>query len=376
MKGVKGTTWAPANDDEQRELAQFVTEKRTDTYIAEHFGISRESLRRAFKRLGYTRAAGVQWPGAGKGSVVRSSPEADTLGLSRLAAQLRNDITRDAAARTPPKAHKLTKTDDPHALEVCLFDLHIGKYGWGEETGDDYDTDIAEARARVASEDLLAQAGHYALDEIVVPIGNDLLHYDNLEGSTTLGTIQDRDTRFHRMFRRARGLMAWLITHCAERANVRAIIIPGNHDSLSAWTLGQVLAAQFSADRRVSFDDSPRKRKYHLYGKNLLGYAHGHNEPHKKLPQIMAAEVPDLWAKSTTREMHLGHFHKSKVTEPIYVDDHEGCTVRVLRSLSGTDNWHAAQGYIGNTRGAEAFVWRKSGGLRAHFLHQVPAERR
>jgi hypothetical protein len=367
VKGVAGTVWAP---DDQKELDALLTARKTDTYIAEHFGISRDTLRRAFRKMGLTRPAGVQWPGMGKGSPVRSSPEADTLGLSRFKDQLLKDIAKDSVVVKKP--HPTPKRlEDPHALEVCLFDLHIGKYGWGEETGEDYDTDIAEARARDAAVDLLGQGAGACLEEIIVPIGNDLLHYDNLEGTTTAGTILDRDTRFQRMYRRARGLMSWLIQTCAEHANVRAVIVPGNHDSLSAFTLGEVLAAEYAKDARVTFDNSPRKRKYVPYGKNLVVYAHGHAEPHRKLPGIIAAEEPQLWAGATTREVHLGHFHKSKVTEPIYVDDHEGCTVRVLRSLSGTDAWHSSMGYVGNTRGAEAFLWRKSGGLRANFYHQV-----
>jgi hypothetical protein len=55
----------------------------------------------------------------------------------------------------------------------------------------------------------------------------------------------------------------------------------------------------------------------------------------------------------------------------VTVDDKLGVTVRILRSLSGVDAWHAGKGYIG-TRGAEAFVWRKSGGIIAHFMTYVP----
>lgn len=286
--------------------------------------------------------------------------------------QLRQDIARDIHVdrRRTARLHKPRGgVRDPHALEICLFDLHLGKYSWAEETGEDYDTRVAEQRAHAAVTDLLAQAAPYTLDSIILPIGNDFFHYDHLDGTTTAGTAQDRDTRFHRMFRRGRGLMSWCIRQCAERAPVRCVVVPGNHDALSAWTLGQVLAAEFAQDSRVEFDSSARKRKYVLYGKNLIAYTHGHTEPHKKLPQIVAAEEPRLWAAATTREVHLGHFHKSKVTEPVYVDDSEGCTVRVVRSLSGTDAWHASMGYVGNIRGAEAFVWRKSGGLRANLLY-------
>ena len=287
---------------------------------------------------------------------------------------LLRDIRRDARAPAAPAKRAAKRGADVHALELCLFDLHIGKYAWGEESGEDYDTEVAERRARAATLDLLGQARNVQLDCIILPIGNDLLHYDNMEGTTTAGTAQDRDTRFQRMFRRARALMAWMIRECARHAPVRVVIVPGNHDTLAAFTLGEVLAAEFARDPRVTFENSPRKRKYVAYGRNLIVYAHGHAEPHRKLPEIVAAEEPRLWAAATTREVHLGHFHRSKVTEPVYVEDLPGCTVRVLRSLSGTDAWHSSMGFVGNMCGAEAFLWRKRGGLRANFFHQVAAQ--
>lgn len=364
--------WIPTDEKEFRELA--VTQGWTKTALAEHYGVGRDTIRAAMRKLGITKPADATWPGAAKGfAQPRHGLRADTQGLSEMRDALLRDIASDTKQRKAKAARPARGSDDElHAFEPDLFDVHVGKYAWAEETGEDYDSEEAEARAMAASDDLFAQAAAYKIEQVILPIGNDLLHYDNLEGSTTAGTMQDRDTRFQRMFRRARGLMSWLIAKSAERAFVRAVIVPGNHDSLMAWTLGQVLEAEYHNDPRVTFEDSPKPRKYVLYGKNLIGYAHGHTEPHRQLPQIMAAEVPDLWAASTVREFHLGHFHKSKVTQPVYVDDHQGCTVRVIRSLSGTDAWHARQGYVGGVRGAEAFIWRKSGGLRANLFYTMP----
>lgn len=318
------------------------------------------------------RATDAQFPGHAKGVLHRGVVKATPDDLADLKESLLQDIAADTKLRARVR-HKVptVPNDEQHAREVDLMDVHLGKYAWGQETGTPYDSEIAYQCVEAAVADLLEQARAYRCDETILPVGNDLLHTDNYAGTTTMGTPQDRDTRYQLMFRRARGLMSAMIKLCAEDTNVRVVIIPGNHDALSAWTLGEVLAAEYANDPRVTFDGSPTKRKYVLYGKNLIGYAHGHAEPHKKLPEIMAAEVPDLWGASTHREWHLGHLHKSKVTQPIYVDDHAGCTVRVLRSLSGTDSWHAQQGYVGGIRGAEAFIWKKSGGMRANLFHSV-----
>lgn len=366
---AKGATWQP---DDPEEFNELLAQGWSRTALGTHYGVGRDTIRYYLRRIGRSTLSGAFHPGAARAVRQTAAGQADSFDLQSFRDALLKDIAQDTKYRGTGRT-KVVKgsPDDLYAAELCLFDIHIGKYAWGEETGEDYDTEIAEHRARAAAADLLTQCQQYKLEQIVIPIGNDLLHYDNLQGTTTAGTIQDRDTRFHRMFRRARGLMSWFIAAAAEQASVRAIIVPGNHDSLSAWTLGQVLLAEYANDARVSFDDSPRKRKYWPYGKNLVAFAHGHNEPHKKLPGIMSAEEPEMWGASRVREFHVGHLHKSKVTEPVYVDDHEGCTVRVLRSLSGTDNWHSEMGYVGGKRGAECFVWKKSGGLRAQFYHTV-----
>jgi DNA repair exonuclease SbcCD nuclease subunit len=160
-----------------------------------------------------------------------------------------------------------------------------------------------------------------------------------------------------------------MIARCADVAPVEVVIVPGNHDELTAWTVGQVLEAEYAGDKRVTFQAGPKLRKYVHYGRNLIGYTHGCDEPHKNLPQIMAVEQAAIWSQTDYREWHVGHLHKQKATQPIMVDDNIGCTVRIIRALSGTDKWHMRKGYVGGTQGAEAFVWKRTGGLRAHLYH-------
>lgn len=371
----KGSHWKPSDEDVQT-LRSCVEQGWTMQAMAQHFDKHRATLRETLIRLGISRPLPYQLPGhAKKVTLERGVERTDTYGLQTFKAQMLADIAQDTKVR-PRFKHKPVKTSggELHAREFCLFDAHLGKYAWKDETGESYDSEITMQRVDAAVADLLEMSAPYRCEETILPIGQDLLHTDNVAGTTTMGTPQDRDTRYQLMFRRTRGMVSALIARCAEHTNVRVVVIPGNHDSLSAWTLGEVLAAEYANDPRITFDGTPRKRKYVQYGKNLIGYAHGHNEPHKKLPEIMAAEVPDLWAATTTREFHLGHFHRSKVTQPVYVEDYAGCTVRVLRSLSGTDAWHAASGYIGVPKGAECFIWRKAGGLRANLYHTVQTE--
>lgn len=285
-----------------------------------------------------------------------------------LAAELIADILAAGKDRTRPAPHVLTlPRSERFALEPDLFDIHIAKYAWKEETGNDYDSDLAERIATVAMTDLLLQAKPYPVSEVILPLGNDFFHYDNPQGETTAGTAMDRDTRYQRMFRIGCRLARWMIERCAEIAPTKVIVVPGNHDQISAFSMGVVMEAEFRNDPRVTFDNSPKPRKYYRYGKNLLGFAHGHGEKPDMYPQLMALEEPEAWALTTCREMHLGHFHTGKRRDPVTVDDKTSVTLRWIRSLAGTDAWHAGKGFVGR-RHAEAFLWREAGGMRAHFV--------
>lgn len=306
-----------------------------------------------------------------KGQVKKLHKESPDLDV-RTAEEILKDIREERASVNAPRPKlRWVPEDQRHMLELDVFDLHVGKLAWALETGENYDAGIATERAEAAVEDLLQQAQCYAVEKILLPLGNDFLHYDTLSGTTTAGTPQDRDSRYQLMYRRAFTLARRMAERCALIAPVHLLIVPGNHDTLSTFTLGVALEAYFHADPRITVENTPKPRKYVRYGVNLIGFAHGHNEPHKRLPGLMPVEVPDDWALTRYREFHVGHFHKSKVTDPVRVDGENGVRVRVLQSLTGTDAWHAAMGYVGEHAAAEAFVWSHARGLRANLISTV-----
>lgn len=295
----------------------------------------------------------------------KRKPEASNEELAR---ELMADLVAFSECAPRKAPHVLTlPRGERFALEPDLFDIHIGKYAWKEETGSDYDSDLAEKIASAALSDLLLQAKGYPISEVILPLGNDFYHVDNPQGETTAGTSMDRDTRYQRMFRIGCRLAGWMIERCAEIAPTKVIVVPGNHDQISAFTMGVVMEARFANDPRVTFDNSPKHRKYYRYGKNLLGFAHGHGEKPDALAQLMPLEEPEAWSQTVCREFHLGHFHTSKKRDPITVDDKTSVTLRWMRSLSGVDAWHSSKGFLGR-RHAEAFLWREAGGMRAHFV--------
>lgn len=257
-------------------------------------------------------------------------------------------------------------------LEVPLFDQHFGKYCWADETGTDFDSAKAERLVVGAVQRAADAAGGF--EEALLVVGGDYFHADSRHNTTERGGhVLDVDTRQAKVWEAATRALHRAVELLAAKANrVHVIVIPGNHDWESSFHLQRLLAAYYRNEARVHVPTSPRSRQYVLWGKVLLGFAHGHLMPMQDLASLMAAEVPEWWAQSTERTWHLGHIHKRKGLRYLSGDTFHGVQVEHLESLAGTDAWHHENGFIGNPRRLEAFVWHNERGLIAR--HYVTTE--
>lgn len=257
-----------------------------------------------------------------------------------------------------PRRSWSTESNHPDvALEISVFDAHFGKLAWDEETGwGNYNTEIAIAEYEKAVDAILSRC-FYSLGRIVYVVGNDILNSDNREGTTTRGTPQSNDSRYHKVFKSVLRTIIRQIEKMKAWCAVDVIFVSGNHDDLSVWHLGNCVSITYANDPDVTVYNEPRQRKYWSWGVNLLMFEHGEKGAHKDKPLMMAVEQPDLWAKSRIREAHLAHLHQERVYEKM------GVKVRVIPALCPPDHYHSAHGYIGNVAGAQGFIWSKEDGL-------------
>jgi hypothetical protein len=278
-------------------------------------------------------------------------------------------VFRRMASHSPayPKIPRASKKS-PCLLEIDLSDVHFGKLAWAPETGQDYDLKIAEKLWFRAVEDLIDAAKGREIEEILLPLGNDLLHIDGITPATTSGTPQDADGRYHKIVEVSEMAAIRAVERLRQIAPVKALHVPGNHDRTASWHLCRTLWAWFSNADDVEVDCSPTMRKYHRYGSTLIGLTHGNEEKPASLPVIMATEVPSLWAETRHREWHLGHYHQPKKIDWMGTETQNGVVVRYLRSLSANDSWHARRGYLSTNRAAEAFLWDKNLGFSANYI--------
>ena len=250
-------------------------------------------------------------------------------------------------------------------LEIGLFDFHVGNLVWHLENVEDWDLSLAEHVFRKSVTLLLDDAQRrYDVDRILYPIGNDFFHADSKDNKTTAGTQMELDTRWQKLFRTGVEMQKWAIELMRDVAPVDVIVVPGNHDEQSAFTMGMVLEAMFGHTNDVQLLNDPRLRKYYVWGNTLLGFTHGKFEKQGSLPQLMATEAKKAWGETVYREFHIGHRHHRHAQRFMtdYVDD-EGVLVRMLPTLAAVDAYHTNSGYVGAVKAAEAYLFDLEAGL-------------
>lgn len=295
-----------------------------------------------------------------------------------------DDVTVDSAVSvfeklvnkyTPPVYnspinHKSKHTLENNLLEISLFDLHIGKFGWSGEVNGEFNSKIATERFMEAIITLIERANGFGYKKILFPVGNDFLNVDNMNYTTAGNTPQQDDVTWQQSFQIGSKLLVDAINIMKQTgAEVDVVVVPGNHDYERSFYLGSFLEAWFKDDEMVDVDNRPTPRKYYEYGKLLLGLTHGKYEKEASLPMLMATENKEAWGRTDFHEWHLGHLHRKRSNTYTVLDKSKminedlGVTVRYLSSLSGDETWHNKMGFVGCTKAGEAFIWNDDTGL-------------
>jgi hypothetical protein len=252
-----------------------------------------------------------------------------------------SDAVRAAFDDYKPAKHKAPAraTRDETIAVYPLPDWHIGLLAWEEETGGNYDLNIARDTLSSAMRGLI-EATPASSRALILGLG-DLLHFDGYEPKTERsGNVLDADGRYPKVLREAVRLVRMTIDMAlAKHEFVDVRLLAGNHDRRAALAVALALGIGYEGSDRVSVDDSPSYMWAKRYGRVLLGATHGDKAKMNDMPLIMATDNPTDWAASTRRRIFTGHIHHERLREI------GGVIVESLRSPVGRDAWHSFEGY-------------------------------
>jgi hypothetical protein len=249
------------------------------------------------------------------------------------------------------------KQNNAVALEISLPDIHYGKLT------DESTVDLENIYIATVS-DLVQKCSHLNIERILLPIGNDGLNSEGMRQTTTKGTPQHDSVNWIKSFRGYWGLMVKTINYLQTIAPVDVVVVQGNHDFERMFYIGDVLAGWYRNNDNVSVNNDILPRKYWEYGVNSIMFTHGDKEKHSDLPLIMATENPEMFARTTYREVHCGHLHKEMVNE------YRGIKVRFIPSICDNDDWHKQMGYESKRTG-QVYIWSKKSGLEGIFQTNI-----
>lgn len=250
-----------------------------------------------------------------------------------------HELSRDLPKLKPVKTLKSKAYSKDIMAVYPLGDPHIGMLSWGEETGQDWDLDLAE-KAFGGVFDRLIKTSPQCEQCTIVNLG-DYFHYDNMDGVTSRsGHSLDVDSRFGRMVKVGVRIMRRMITAALEHHKaVHVINATGNHDDTSSIFLNIALANIYENEPRVTIDDKSTPIHYMQFGKSAFGVHHGHSIKMQALPAVMAADEPKMWGDTEYRYFYTGHIHHDSMKE------YPGCKVESFRTLAAKDAYAAWGGY-------------------------------
>jgi hypothetical protein len=158
-----------------------------------------------------------------------------------------------------------------------------------------------------------------------------------------------------------------------EIAPVDVLMVPGNHDRITLFTLGEVIAAHYRSTDRTTIVNEATQRRYYRWGVTLLAYTHGDKAGPKlaDLPLVMAQERPDDWNKSLFRIWRTGHLHTKHGTHWTGLNTMQGVECTVAPSLCAPDAWHTSKSLQYSTRCAIAYAHDYELGPRASFTTNI-----
>ncbi|CAB4148523.1 hypothetical protein UFOVP530_16 [uncultured Caudovirales phage] len=342
------------------ELSRYVLRNRNKIQLQEH----NQGVINACENLGVDPSTTpMLWLKSKNESIRVTNPlfvKQDEVLLSTL----RDNLIQDLQDYIPkfPKLERIVNSDS-YLLVIDPADIHIGKLCSAFESGESYNNQIAVQRVLSGVRGILNKVSSFHIDKILFIGGNDILHIDNPQRTTTSGTPQDTDGMWHSNFLIAKQLYVDVLELLLTVADVHFTFNPSNHDYTNGFFLAQVIETYFKSCENITFDCSIAHRKAFQYHNNLIGTTHGDGAKQIDLPLLMAVEYPSEWSKTKHRYIYTHHVHHK--TSKDYI----GITVESLRSPSGTDSWHHRNGYQHAPKAVEAFLHCKDNGQIARITH-------
>jgi hypothetical protein len=178
-------------------------------------------------------------------------------------------------------------------LVINKQDSHLNK--WDVDGNNNVLDRLAKIMYKVELIAVQAQLSNN-LEEITYIIGSDEFNSE-FTGMTTKGTPQQNTHTYQTSFEYICDHEVLMITMLLQYAeNVNVVYVAGNHDEFVGWHMVNWLQTYFRNTERLTFDCSPKYRKYISYGRSALMFNHGDAIKPAKLAALFPIEYREGWS--------------------------------------------------------------------------------
>lgn len=375
-------------DKEKREdvLDEFLKVSGIDLSVweVESFTIGEHTVSSKFRdqNLSWDETGAMRGHAVRKNEWIKTKNKSIKVKLKRKKTRFDEAAIKSLIEKVPsisiPKLAHSSNAFDEVALEVAIYDAHIGKLAHGDEIGwRSWDTKKGIADMEENIEKHLNFGALHKPSKIFIIIGQDLFHTDNVKGQTSFGDhVLDVDTRSMMIYDLVYESYIKMVGMALQVAPVELVWVPGNHDYHTSYYLTHTLKQAYKDCKHVYVDIGKTSRKARLWGKTLVGWTHKIVGRHNTWANELAQVWPKEWAESEFREWHHGDQHKKGEIKTAPVFTSGGVTCRQVTALSEIDKWHYDNLFTDAVPGGESFLWSKYAGVFANYTAWVKNRRK
>ena len=246
-------------------------------------------------------------------------------------------------------------------------DLHFGMLIHGKETdhGINFDTERLKEWFEISMSYLIDNSPQ-SETAVIVDLG-DFLHSSDDNNRTKSGHSLDVDSRHSKIVRIAFDSMRFVLEKALKKhKTVHFYSVPGNHSEYLSIYLKEFLYAWFRDNKRLIIETKYSMQQYHRFGKNILGFSHGHMLKPEKCSEVLLYDNQEILSELKYRYFHFGHFHQNKSFSSPMVK------VEIHSNLPPRDFWTSSMGYRDNIGLSKSIVYHKDYGEISRNTFNLP----
>jgi hypothetical protein len=365
------------NTERQAEIVRLFESGMNKTEIGRSLGITRETVKSALKVISDRAAKQGYSPDHDMVHIV--PPGFTVKGVSTLyndegrpvsqwvksmadkEAQFQMMIERIELACegiTPWKPIEKPKATQDDLLSLLVItDFHLGSYCWGQETSEDYDTNIARDLFLSSIKEMIDSTPKSKIG-LLCNLG-DFLHWDGLDQLTPTGKhLLEGDSRYSRIVDIAMTVMNEAVRMMLEKyEQVVFVCAEGNHDIAGSIWLRKFIRKLYANEPRLTVIDNDFPYYAYRHGEIMLCFHHGHKVKMDRLPKVFSSEprFRQDWGRSKVAYIHSGHYHSERVLEDA------GAITEQHPTLASRDSYATRLGLM-SQRGAKVITYDSTDG--------------